>query len=97
MVTAAKKSPVIQKARLINKLGLHLRAAAMFIKTANAFKADIILQHGDKKVNGKSIMGLMALAAPVGSELIIRAKGADAKKAMEELLKLIDRRFGEPE
>lgn len=91
------KSVIIQKVTICNKLGLHLRAAAVFIKLANTFKAEISLQHGEKKVNGKSIMGIMALAAPMGSEVTIRAKGSEAKRAAEELAKLVESRFGEPE
>jgi len=99
MVTAPKKksSALTAKVKIINKLGLHLRAAAVFIKAASAFQAEISLRYGGKRVNGKSIMGVMALAAPVGSELTIQAKGPDAKQALEELVKLVSDRFGEPE
>lgn len=93
----AKGTSLSVKMKLVNKLGLHLRAAAVFIKTANMFTSDVRLEHGSKKVNGKSIMGLMALAAPYGSELVLKVKGEDAKQAMEQLTKLVANRFGEHE
>ncbi len=96
MVNVAKSS-VVKKVKIINKLGLHLRAAAVFIKLANTFKSDISFENGNKKVNGKSIMGLLALVAPKGTELTIRAKGQDAKRAATELVKLVSNRFGETE
>ena len=86
-----------QKVKIINKLGMHLRAAAVFIKTANLFKADVTVEHQKKKINGKSIMGLMALAAGNGTELVIHTKGADAKRCLDELTKLVSNRFGESE
>lgn len=78
-----------------SKLGLHARPAAMFVKTANRFQSDIIIQKGKQKVNGKSIMGVMMLAAGPGSHIIVRISGADAQKAMAEIEKLLTDNFGE--
>jgi phosphotransferase system HPr (HPr) family protein len=64
-----------------NRLGLHARPAALFVQTANRFKSEIEVQKGKEKVNGKSIMGIMTLAAGRGSQITIRATGADAQKA----------------
>jgi phosphocarrier protein len=80
-----------------NKLGLHLRAAAEFIKLASSFKSDIFVEKDGEVVNGKSIMGIMALAAAEGTKLIIKAEGEDAKDALEKLKILIDNKFGEKE
>jgi len=78
-----------------NELGLHARPAALFVKTANSFKADIIVEKEGKKVNGKSIMGIMMLAASKGSAIKIKAKGKDADEAMVALQDLIVSKFGE--
>ena len=78
-----------------NKLGIHARPAAMFVKTANRFTCEIFVEKDGEKVNGKSIMGLMMLAAGQGSKLRIRCEGPDAAKAMAELEELIKARFNE--
>ena len=78
-----------------NKLGLHARPAALFVRTANRFQSDITIQKGKQKVNGKSIMGVMMLAAGPGSHLTIRISGPDASRAMAEIEKLMDHNFGE--
>jgi len=78
-----------------NELGLHARPAALFVKTANSFKADIIVEKEGRKVNGKSIMGIMMLAAAKGTAIKIRAKGKDANEAMGALQELILTKFGE--
>jgi len=80
---------------VINKLGIHARPAALFVKTANRFSCDIFVEKDGEKVNGKSIMGLMMLAAGPGSKLIIHANGADASKALAEIEGLIKRKFDE--
>ena len=82
---------------IINRLGLHARAAAVFVKKANEFKSDIFVEKDGIEVNGKSIMGLMMLAAALGSQIKIKAHGKDAKKAVKELGKLITNKFGEDE
>ena len=78
-----------------NELGLHARPAALFVKTASTFKADILVEKDGKKVNGKSIMGIMMLAAAKGSAIKIKARGRDADEAMAALQQLILSKFGE--
>ena len=78
-----------------NKLGLHARPAALFVQTANRFESDITVIKGKQKVNGKSIMGIMTLAAGPGTEIVIRVVGPDANEAIEELKRLIEGNFGE--
>ncbi len=78
-----------------SKLGLHARPAALFVRTANRFKSEVTLQKGKHKVNGKSIMGVMMLAAGPGSHVTVRIVGVDAAAAMEEIEKLMNSNFGE--
>ena len=80
---------------VLNKLGIHARPAAMFVKTANRFSCDIFVEKDGEKVNGKSIMGLMMLAAGPGSKLKVHAEGQDASAALTELETLIKRKFDE--
>lgn len=86
----------IRVATIQNELGLHARAAAQFVQTANKFRADIIVSKDGEEVNGKSILNLMMLAAPIGSEILLKADGDDALDMVESLLRLIDNKFGEP-
>jgi phosphocarrier protein len=78
-----------------NKHGLHARPAAEFVKLATRFRSEVLVRREDLEVNGKSIMGMMMLAAECGSEITIRARGDDAEHAVQELAGLIERRFGE--
>src|SRR5438876_9282577 len=78
-----------------NKLGIHARPAAMFVKTANRFTCDIFVEKDGEKVNGKSIMGLMMLAAGPGSTLTVHAQGHDASQALIELESLFKAKFEE--
>ena len=78
-----------------NKLGIHARPAAMFVKTANRFHCDIFVEKDGERVNGKSIMGLMMLAAGPGSKLTISAEGQDASQALDELETLFKQKFDE--
>ena len=78
-----------------NKLGIHARPAAMFVKIANRFTCDIFVEKDGEKVNGKSIMGLMMLAAGPGSKLTVHAEGNDASAALAELETLVKRKFDE--
>src|SRR5271167_1486623 len=78
-----------------NKLGIHARPAAMFVKTANRFACDIFVEKDGEKINGKSIMGLMMLAAGPGSKVVLHVKGADAPTAIAELEALVKRKFDE--
>ena len=75
-----------------NKLGIHARPAALFVKTANRFSCDIFVAKDGEKVNGKSIMGLMMLAAGPGSKLTVHAQGHDASQALAEIETLIIKR-----
>ncbi|BAU58552.1 HPr family phosphocarrier protein [Halorhodospira halochloris] len=84
------KEAVIQ-----NRLGLHARAAARFVSVASGFKCDIHVCSGDKKVNGKSIMGLMMLAAGLGTQITIEANGQDEELAARDLAELVENGFGE--
>lgn len=78
-----------------NELGLHARAAAAFVKIANRFRSDITVKKDSVAVNGKSIMGVLMLAAAKGTEIIITANGDDESSAILELGKLIEEKFGE--
>ena len=78
-----------------NKQGLHARPAALLVQTANKFSADVEIQKDDEKVNGKSIMGIMTLAAGAGTAITVRTSGDDAQAAMEEITRLIEGNFGE--
>ena len=79
----------------MNRLGLHARPSAMFVKTAGKFRAEIWVEKDGERINGKSIMGLMMLAAGQGSKLLVTAEGADADKALVELEAIIVRKFDE--
>src|SRR5271170_5553045 len=80
---------------IANKSGIHARPAAMFVKTANRFACDIFVEKDGEKINGKSIMGLMMLAAGPGSKVTIHANGADAQLAIAEIEALVKRKFDE--
>jgi phosphocarrier protein len=80
---------------IINRLGLHARPAAMFVRIASRFRSEVWVEKEGEQINGKSIMGLMMLAAGQGSKLTIRCEGADAEKVMEELEELIRQKFNE--
>ena len=82
---------------ITNKLGLHARAAAKFVQKASAYASEIHLIHKDKKVSGKSIMGIMMLAASKGTNIEITASGEDEKQAVLDLETLIANNFGEVE
>ena len=85
------------KVELVNRLGLHARAAAKFVHTASRFSSQVLVKHLDEEVNGKSILGLLLLAAPFGSQLTITANGDDEAAAIEALDLLVKERFGESE
>ena len=86
-----------RKLIIINKLGMHARASAKFVSLASEFNAEITLNRNGQQVNGKSIMGIMMLAAAKGAEIEVCADGKDEKKAVEALAELINNRFGEGE
>ncbi len=81
--------------QIVNKHGLHARPAAEMVKSASRFKCDITISRDDLEVNGKSIMGVMMLAAEYGATITLRASGADADDALEALAALVASRFGE--
>jgi phosphotransferase system HPr (HPr) family protein len=81
--------------KIVNRLGLHARPAAEFVKLAGRFECDIRVEKSGLEVNGKSIMGVLMLAAEHGSMIVIRAQGKDADEAMAALVELVDRGFHE--
>jgi phosphocarrier protein HPr len=85
------------EAEIVNKLGLHARASAKLTQLAGGFESDIWLSRSGRRVNAKSIMGVMMLAAGIGSTVKIEAEGKDADAALAALLKLIRDKFGEGE
>jgi phosphocarrier protein len=85
------------EAEIVNKLGLHARAAARLTEVAGGFAAEVWLSRNGRRVNAKSIMGVMMLAAGKGSRVLIEADGEDAQGAISALAKLIAERFGEEE
>jgi len=85
------------EAEIINKLGLHARASAKLTQLAGSFECEIWLSRSGRRVNAKSIMGVMMLAAGIGSTVKIEAEGKDADKALAALLQIIRDRFGEGE
>ena len=86
-----------QTVTICNKLGLHARAAAKFVATASEFESEIEIEKDGRRVNGKSIMGVMMLAASNGSSITLFVDGNDAEPAMEKLTQLVASRFGEDE
>jgi phosphocarrier protein HPr len=81
--------------QIVNKHGLHARPAAEMVKAASQFKSDITIARDDLEVNGKSIMGVMMLAAEFGASITLRASGPDADEALDALSQLVSSRFGE--
>jgi len=88
---------IVDQVTICNKLGLHARAAAKFVATASEFEAEIEIEKDNKRVNGKSIMGVMMLAASKGTEIKIFIDGNDAQEAMDKIKQLVLDRFGEDE
>ena len=94
--TGAERGQKVEKdITIVNRLGLHARPAAMFVRIASRYRAEVWVDKAGEQVNGKSIMGLMMLAAGQGSKLHIRCEGQDADKAMQELEELIQAHFNE--
>jgi phosphocarrier protein len=96
---SAKKSDagefLTRELTIANKSGIHARPAAMFVKVATRYGCDIFVEKDGEKINGKSIMGLMMLAAGPGSKVTLHVKGADANAAITELEELVNRKFDE--
>ena len=82
---------------LVNRLGLHARAAAKFVNVASTFAAQVLVSSDGEEVNGKSILGLLLLAAPCGTRISVTADGSDAEAALDAIETLIKDRFGEGE
>ena len=81
--------------KIINRLGLHARAAAQLVQTANKFSSEVNLIKDDVEVNGKSIMGILLLAAPQGTDIAVVVEGDDEQQAMDVIAELIEAGFGE--
>ncbi|HEV7868233.1 MAG TPA: HPr family phosphocarrier protein [Chthoniobacteraceae bacterium] len=88
-------SKVSRTLTIINRLGMHARPSAMFVKAASRFRCEVWVEKDGERVNGKSIMGLMMLAAGQGSKLLVTCEGADAEKALNEIESIIARKFDE--
>lgn len=85
----------IKTYKLKNKLGMHARAAASFVKVAEKFKSDVYVEHNGETANGKSILGILTLACPINGKLTVKTEGDDAPAALEALGELIENKFGE--
>jgi phosphocarrier protein HPr len=83
--------------KISNKLGLHARASAKLTKVASAYESDVFISRGGRRVNAKSIMGVMMLAAGLGSEVEVETDGVDAQRAMDAIVALLNDKFGESE
>ncbi len=99
MTVAAKEridaDTVRAEIEIVNQLGLHARAAARFVETASRFSAEVTVTSGEETVSGKSILGLMMLAAGPGTQLVLLASGSDAEEAIDALGELVAGRFHE--
>lgn len=84
-----------QQYEIINRLGLHARAAAQFVQVAGKFSAEVFVEKDDFEVNGKSIMGILMLAAPQGTLIRVRTEGTDADEALSAIGQIINDKFGE--
>ena len=93
--SASAGQKIEKEITIINRLGLHARPAAMFVRIASRYRAEVWVAKEGEEVNGKSIMGLMMLAAGPGSKLTVYAEGNDASQALAELETLIKRKFDE--
>lgn len=94
--TAVEKSGGLSKSfKITNELGLHARAAAQFVKIASRFNSEILVKKDSREVNGKSIMGILMLAAAKGAEIRVTVSGSDAPEALSALAVLIESKFGE--
>ncbi len=99
-MSASKKTPdkIHRETREVivkNKLGIHARPASLFVKVANRFDCNVFVEKDGERVNGKSIMGLMMLAAGPGCKIKIHTEGKDASKAIKELVTLVENKFDE--
>ena len=86
---------ITKKITILNKLGIHARPAAQFVRVASRFKSDVTVEKNEERVDGKSIMGLMMLAVGCGAEITVTADGSDESEALAALEQLIAEKFGE--
>src|SRR3981081_3564656 len=93
--SAGGADKIEKEVTIVNRLGIHGRPAALFVRIASRYRAEIWVEKEGERINGKSIMGLMMLAAGQGSKLTICCEGADADKVLEELEELIQKKFNE--
>lgn len=92
-----KKIMQTQEITIVNKLGLHARASAKLTKLAGSFQCDVWMTKGQRRVNAKSIMGVMMLAAGLGSQVVLETDGPQETEALQALVALIEDKFGEGE
>lgn len=92
---AQSDGAAVREVCILNRLGLHARASAQFVRIAEQFRAEVTVELGGQRVNAKSIMGLLMLAAGPGSTVTVEAHGGDASQALNELEELIKHKFGE--
>jgi phosphocarrier protein len=78
-----------------NKLGLHARAASQIVSIANKYASEVTIQKGNVTANGKSLLGILTLDAPLGSELLVEVNGSDAQELLDKLVELVENKFGE--
>jgi phosphocarrier protein HPr len=90
-------SRIVKKIEIKNKLGLHARAAALLVQTANKFSAQVSISKDGQSIDARSIMGVLTLAAAQGSKIQVEATGEDAERAVKAIERLIDNRFNESE
>ena len=86
---------ITKKITVLNKLGIHARPAAQFVRVASRFQSDVTVEKDDERVDGKSIMGLMMLAVGCGAEITVTAEGADEAEALAAIEELVAGKFGE--
>ena len=92
---AARGDKVEKEITIVNRLGMHARPAAMFVRVASRYRCEVWVEKEGEQINGKSIMGLMMLAAGQGSKLRVRCEGQDADRALQEIEQLIASKFNE--
>lgn len=97
MTESAPKKPslVTRELAILNQYGIHARPAAMFVKTASKYEADVTVEKDNIRISGKSIMGLMTIEASYGTKIKVTAEGTDADQAIDELQKLVEHKFNE--
>ena len=86
---------ISQEVTIINKLGLHARPAALLVKVASKFASEVFFRKGNLEVNGKSIMGVMMLAAEKGAKIIVNVYGSDEEEALKAVVRVFETKFGE--